>query len=431
MVEVQISYGKSHIPVLIPEENLLDVVKMPKIPDAENEVEAIIKALRNPIGTPPLSQLAAPGQKVAIVVDDITRPTPTKKLMDPIVKELEAIGIADEDVTVIFSTGSHRPHTMEEKAELLGKEYLSRFLAIDHDANDMTNMVNLGKTKRGTPVEVSKYLMEADLKILTGLIKPHSYAGYSGGGKSILPGVCSMNTIIANHDYDSTLHENALLGQIEGNPMRDDIEEAASLIHNCFMVNTILTSEKKIAAVVAGDIIKGHRAGADILDTWVKMPTKGPGDIIVAGCSYPTSISLYQAANAISTCLRIPAPIVRDGGTVIVTAPCEDGIGSDGAFYRLVSEAHSPQEVLEKLQQPGFFIHDQWAAQSYCGDLAKVNFILVSETLDEVILNKMLASYASSVQEALDSTILKCGSKSKVIVVQDASSVIPVLVSNA
>lgn len=175
-------------------------------------------------------------------------------------------------------------------------------------------------------------------------------------------------------------------------------------------------------------MIKAHRAGADMLDTWVKMPTKGPGDIIVAGCSYPTSISLYQAANAISTCLRIPDPIVRDGGTVIVTAPCEDGIGSDGPFYQLVSEANSPQEVLEKLRQPGFFAHDQWAAQSYCGDLAKVEFLLVSETLDETTLKKMLAAYASSVQEGLDRTLLKHGPDSKVIVVQDASSVIPVLV---
>jgi len=428
MIEVKISYGKEQIPVLIPEKNFLDIVKLPEIPELSDEEGAIINALENPIGMSPLRQLASPGQKVAIIVDDITRPTPTKKLLGPIVNILEDMGILDQNVTVIFSTGSHRSHTIEEKAMLLGEEYLSRFHVMDHDANDTKNMINLGRTSRGTPVEVNRYLIEADLKILTGLIKPHSYAGYSGGGKSILPGVCSMNTIIADHDYESTLHEFALLGQIDGNPMRKDIEEAASMIPNCFMLNTIMTPDKKIAAVVAGDMIKAHRAGANILDTWVKMPTKGPGDIIVAGCSHPTSISLYQAANAISTCLRIPTPIVKEAGTVIVTAPCPEGIGSDGPFYQLVSEAKSPEEVLNKLQQPGFFVHDQWAAQSYCGDLAKVNLIMVSETLDEAILRKMLAEYAFSVQAALENTLKKYGPSSKVIVVQDASSVIPVLI---
>ncbi|MEL7568156.1 MAG: nickel-dependent lactate racemase [Dehalobacterium sp.] len=428
MIKVMISYGKEQIPVLIPKENFLDIVKLPQIPELKDEEGAIINALENPIGTLPLRQLASPGQKVTIIVDDITRPTPTKKMMGPIVKILEDMGILDQDVTVIFSTGSHRFHTIEEKTMLLGEEYLSRFRVIDHDANDIKNMINLGRTSRGTPVEVSKYLIEADLKILTGLIKPHSYAGYSGGGKSILPGVCSMNTIIADHDYASTLHEFALLGQIEGNPMRKDIEEAASMIPNCFIVNTIITPDKKIAAVVAGDMIQAHRHGAHILDNWVKIPTKGPGDIIVAGCSHPTSISLYQAANAISTCLRIPTPIVRDGGTVIVTAPCPDGIGSDGPFYQLVSEAKSPEEVLNKLQQPGFFVHDQWAAQSYCGDLAKVDLIMISETLDERILNEMLAGYAFSVQDGLENSLKKHGPSSKVIVVQDASCVIPALI---
>jgi nickel-dependent lactate racemase len=401
----------------------------PEIPSLKDEKAEIIRALRNPIGSAPLNQLAVPGHKVVILVDDITRPTPTKKLLGPIIKELKVVGIADKDISIIFSTGSHRPHTLKEKINLLGEEYLSRFRVIDHDAHDMKNMVNLGKTSRGTPVEVNKYVLEADLKILTGLIKPHSYAGYTGGGKSILPGVCSINTIIADHNYDSTLHENALLGQIDGNPMREDIEEAASLINNCFIVNVILNSKKEIAAVVAGDMIKAHRTGVNILNTWVRIPTKGPGDIIIAGCSYPTSISLYQAANAISTCLRIPTPIVRDGGTVIVTAPCEDGIGSDGAFYRLVSEANNPQEVLKKLQQHGFFVHDQWAAQSYCGDLVKANLVLVSETLNETILKRMFASYAATAQEALDSTLIKYGSQSKIIVLQDASCVIPVLVS--
>lgn len=426
MAEVKISYGEKSLTVRVPEKNLLDYVCLPDVPGVTNEEEAITRAIKNPIEMESLEKLAAPGQKIAIVVNDITRATPTHKFLPPIVRELETAGIKDEDITVVFATGSHRSHTNEEKKFLLGAEFASRFKAIDHDANDKGSMVFLGHTSRGTPVEVNKHVAGANLKILTGLIKPHSYAGYSGGGKSLLPGVCSMDTIIADHDYDSTLHPNALVGHMEGNPIRVDIEEAALLVDNCFIVNGILNSKKEIVSVVAGDMIKAHREGARLLDTWAKIPVKGPADIVITGCSHPTSISYYQAVNAISHCTRIPEPIVKPGGTVIITAPCPDGIGSDGPFYELVKEAASPAEVLKKLRQPGFFVHDQWAAQSYCGDLMVANLIMVTDTIDPKTVEDMLATYAPSVQEALDMAIEKLGPKSKVVVVSDSPYIIPV-----
>ena len=427
MIEVKISYGKKILTVHVPEKNLLDYACMRDVPGVANEEEAITRAIKNPIEMESLGKLAAPGQKIAIVVDDITRPTPTHKFLPPIAKELESAGIKDEDITVVFATGSHRAHTNDEKEFLLGAEFASRFKTVDHDANDKESMVFMGHTSRGTPVEVNKHVANADLKILTGSIKPHSYAGYSGGGKALLPGVCSMDTIIADHDYDSTLHPNALVGQMEGNPIRVDIEEAAFLVDNCFIVNGILNSKKEIVAVVAGDMIKAHREGARLLDSWAKVPVKGPADIVIAGCSHPTSISYYQAANAISHCVRIPEPIVRPGGSVIVAAPCPDGLGSDGPFYDLVKEANSPGEVLEKLRQPGFFVHDQWAAQSYCGDLMVVNLIMVTDAIDQKTVADMLATYAPSVKVALDMALEKLGPESKVIVISDSPYIIPVL----
>ncbi len=426
MIETKISYGKKILSVHVPEKNLLDYIYLPDVPGVANEEEAIIRALNNPIGMESLGRLAKSGNKIAIVVDDITRPTPTYKFLPPIVKELESKGIRDEDIVVVFATGSHRPHTDDEKESLLGIEFACRFKTVDHDANDKESMVFLGHTSRGTPVEVNKYVANADLKILTGLIKPHSYAGYSGGGKSLLPGVCSMDTIIANHDYDSTLHPNALVGHMAGNPIRVDIEEASLLVDNCFIVNGILNSKKEIVSVVAGDMIRAHREGAKLLDSWAKVPVKGPADIVVTGCSHPTSISYYQAVNAISHCVRIPEPIVRLGGTVIVAAPCPDGLGSDGPFYELVKEANSPGEVLEKLRQPGFFVHDQWAAQSYCGDLMIVNLIMVTDTIDQKTVKEMLATYAPSVQTALDTSLEKYGPDSKVVVISDSPYIIPV-----
>ena len=426
MVELEIAYGKKFLSVGVPAENLLDYACMPDVFGVANEEEAIARALKNPVDMQTLENLAAPGRKITIVVDDITRPTPTRKFLGPIVEELGAAGIRDANITVVIATGSHRLHTDEEKEFLLGAEFASRFRTIDHDANDKDAMVYLGRTSRGTPVEVNKHVAEADLKILTGSIKPHSYAGYSGGGKALLPGVCSMDTIIADHDYDSTLHPNALVGHMEGNPIRVDIEEAALLVDNCFMVNGILNSKKEIVSVVAGDVIKAHREGVKLLDSWAKVPVKGPADVVIAGCSHPTSISYYQAVNAISHCVRIRQPIVRPGGTIIVAAPCPDGIGSDGPFYDLVKAANSPAEVLEKLRQPGFFVHDQWAAQSYCGDLMVVNLIVVTGGIDQRTVEEMLATYAPSIQEALDMALEKHGQESKVVVISDSPYIIPV-----
>ena len=427
MVETKIFYGKNTLTVHVPERNLLDYVRLPSVLGAPSEMEAIAQAIRHPVEMEPLVKLATRSNKVAMVVDDITRPTPTHKFLVPIVKALESAGILDKNVKIVFANGSHRPHTDEEKVFLLGAEFASRFTTIDHDANDKSSLVSLGKTSRGTPVEVNKHVVESDLKILIGLIKPHSYAGYSGGGKSLLPGVCSMHTIIADHDYESTLHPNALVGHMQGNPIRDDIEEAAFLVDNCFIVNGILNAQKEIVAVVAGDMIKAHREGTKILDSWAKIPVKGPADIVIAGCSHPTSISFYQAVNAISHCTRLPEPIVRPGGTVIVTAPCPEGIGSDGPFYDLVKAANSPSEVLEKLRQPGFFIHDQWAAQSYCGDLMVADLIMVTENTNKMIVEDMMAAYAPSIQTAMDMAFEKHGKHSKMIVMKDSPYTIPAL----
>ena len=426
-MELKISYGKKTQVVSVPPDNFLDYACLPEVPGVDDEGEAIVRAIKNPVAMSPLNQLAKGGQKVAIVADDITRPTPTHQFLTPIIDELAVAGIGDQDIAIVFATGSHRPHTEEEKKYLLGTEFASRFKTIDHDANDKAGMELLGHTSRGTPVEVNRHVIEADLKILTGLIKPHSYAGYSGGGKSLLPGVCGMDTIIADHDYHSTLHPNAIVGNMKGNPIREDIEEAPRLVDNCFIVNGILNSKKEIVSVVAGDMIKAHRQGVKLLESWAKVPVKGPADIVIAGCSHPTSISYYQASNALSHCVRIPKPIVKPGGTVIVAAPCPDGLGSVGPFYDLVKEATSPGEVLEKLRQPDFFVHDQWAAQSYCGDLLVANLIMVTDTIDQKTVEEMLATYAPSVQTALDMALARLGPASKVIVVSDSPYIIPVL----
>jgi nickel-dependent lactate racemase len=242
-----ISYGKSKIDVSVPGDNLIGYFEPNKI-EAAGDAEVIIKnALKNPIGLPTIAELAKPGQKVAIVVDDNTRPTPTHIMLPYILEELHGAGIMAEDISIVFANGSHRLNTKEEQIRLLGGEHiLEKYFVWDHDPNDMENIRYLGRTSRNTPVHVNRYVADADLRILLGLIKPHSVAGYTGGGKSILPGVSSIETIISDHNYEATGHPRSILGVIDGNPIRSDLEEAASLVYPAFILNVVFFSIHKI-----------------------------------------------------------------------------------------------------------------------------------------------------------------------------------------
>lgn len=428
MVEtIKICYGRKMLPISIPKKNLLAVLSLPDTPGLENVEQKIIEALNEPIGMPRLQQLLSVGKKIAIVVDDITRPTPTQVLLKPVIDQLTACGIRDSDITIIFANGTHRKHTEQEKEFLLGKEYVNRFKALDHDARDDENLIYLGTTSRGTPVRVNKFVVEADLRILTGLIKPHSYAGYSGGGKSILPGVCGMDTIIADHSYEATSHPKSILGEVEGNPLRQDIEEAVSILGPCFIVNAILNAKKEIVDIVTGDMIKAHREGIRKVNKLVAKTVPEQADIVVAGCGYPTSISFYQSTNAFSHCVRLKKPIVRKGGTIIVASPCTEGMGTEGPFYDLIKGAKSPEEVLMKLQQPGYFVQDQWVAQEYCSALTLAKLVFVSDTIKKETIENMFGKFANSVQEAIDTAIIEYGSNCKITVVPDSPNTLPML----
>lgn len=422
-----ISYGKEKITVRVPDENLIGCFKPRQLESSLNEDSVITEALANPIGLPPLNEIAKKGMKIAIVVDDNTRPTPTAKMLPFILDILHSKGVGEEDITIVFANGSHRLNTREEQVHLLGGEHiLNRYKICDHNPHDISSLTYLGKTSRGTPVHINKYVAGADLRILTGLIKPHAVAGYTGGGKSILPGVSSIETIISDHNYQATSHDKAVLGVIDGNPIRSDIEEAAHLISPCFILNVILDDDKKIVSAVAGDMIEAHRAGAKMLDELVCVPVHEEADIIVAGCSYPTSINLYQSVNAVLNCMRMVRPIIKKGGIVIAAAPCTEGIGG-GPFHQLVKESPTIQAVLDKISEIGFFLHDQWAAQLWASALIYSDVYLVAEGLTNDQVIEMKATPFSSVQQAFDKALMIKGKESRVTVLSDAPYTIPKL----
>jgi nickel-dependent lactate racemase len=426
-MNVHLAYGKETLSVEIPVQNLIGEYKPKKITGGAGEDLIIEKALENPIGSPKLADMVKAGDSAAIVVDDNTRPTPTAKIIPRILSILHDRGVEKKDITLVFANGSHRLNTREEQIKILGDEkYIREYRISDHDVHDTANLRHLGSTSRGTPVSINSYVADADIRILIGLIKPHAFAGYTGGGKSILPGVSSMETIIADHDYNATKHPRSILGVVDGNLIRSDIEEAAGLLSPCFIFNAILDDDKKIIGAVAGDMIKAHREGVKMLDEIVRVEIPEIADIVVAGCSHPTSVNLYQSVNAVINCTKIEKPIVKEGGIIILASPCPEKIGG-GPFYSLVSEAPSLEKVLEKLADPKTFIHDQWAAQAWATALLYCDVFLVSSGISDGEAAGMKVRPFADVPAAVKDALARKGGDARITVLSDAPYVIPYL----
>ena len=280
-------------------------------------LDEVIRSIRNPIGTEKLDQIIGGGEKVVIITSDITRPVPSYIIIPPILDELYKIGVKKEDITVVFALGSHRPHTEQEMIELVGERVFREVKCIDSDANDC---IRMGITKGGTPVDIFRTVAEADRRICVGNIEYHYFAGYSGGSKAIMPGVSTPAAIQANHKM--MVLEDARVGKLEGNPIRDDLNEAIQYCPIDFIVNVILNEKKEIIYSVAGDFINAHKVGCDFLDKIYKKRLKEKADIIIVSQGgFPKDINLYQTQKALENAKYA----IKDGGIIVLVGACSEG----------------------------------------------------------------------------------------------------------
>lgn len=420
---IEIPYGKEMRTIDIPEEKIIGVINpLPgdEIKDLNREVES---SLSEPIGSPPLTKLIKPGAKIVIIVDDNTRPTPTRKLLEPILKVLAESGVLREQIRIIFALGAHRKLTEEEKREILGDEIFENYQSEDHEARDRNSLIDLGKTSFQTPVVINKKVYEADLRILTGLIKPHNLAGYSGGGKAILPGVCGLETIKFNHGFKSMAHPSSATGVIEGNPIREDIEELSKLLGPTFLVNVVMDYQKRICRVVSGDLIEAHRAGANFLDQIAKRRVSKPGDICICGTPDPVDVSFYQMLNSVGAPVRLRKPVINPGGTIIVAGRAHECI-STGDFYEMLRD-HSREELWKMIQSEEGKIQERSALHTFLEADRRYRIVVVSEEKNEKLFKEMGIEFYSDLQRAVDETGKKYESKCNTIVMPYSPYVIP------
>ena len=338
--KIPVAFGSSTIELDIPERNISSVI-LPSEPEKRKEAAFLVKkALENPINSRRLSEIINPNIRIVIIVSDVTRPTPTAKFLPLLLEELYLGGAKDENITIVFALGLHRNQSAEESRKLVGEEVYEKIRCIQHDTNRCRH---IGITSRGTPIEIFEDVLDADVIIGTGSIEFHYYAGYSGGAKSVLPGVSSQEAVITNHKM--MIDEKAVSGRVDS-PVRQDMEEAAKVAGLAFILNVVLDSKKEIVAAVAGDFIEAHRKGVEVVDSMYKVPVE-PADAVIVSCGgFPKDINLFQANKALDHATQA----VKEGGSIILVAECAEGIGNQ-VYECWNRECQNPEDAIERFKQ--------------------------------------------------------------------------------
>lgn len=376
---------------------------------------AVRKALHDPIGGPGLGQIVKAGEKVAVITSDITRPMPTWLVMPALLDELYKAGVRAEDVTLVFALGSHRKHTEEEKRKLAGERAYKEIRCED---SDPLQCIHMGTTSYGTPVDITRRVAEADRRICLGNIEYHYFAGYSGGAKAIMPGVSTREAIQANHSR--MVDPLACAGNLETNPIRRDIEEAADICGVDFIVNVVLDEHKRIIHAAAGDVTKAHREGCRFLDRLYQTRIREKAEIvIVSQGGAPKDLNLYQTQKALDNAKHA----VKDGGTVILMGSCREGLG-ERVFERWMLEAKQPEELIQRVQRD--FQLGGHKAAAIAMVLEHAEICLVSELQPDFVKELFMQPY-SDVQEAFDAVLPKYGEDAKVILMPYGGSTLPKL----
>ncbi len=373
MKQIDIPYGRGAVSVQTdPTRAHWDVIRPAFEPALEGPKQLFHKAVRDPIGTKPLTEIVTPSDRVLIATSDGTRPVPNKQLIPWLLEELP---VSPDQVTVLIGTGTHRPNTKREIVEMFGEDLVRRVRIVNHDAFDETQNERVGKTADGTTVFLNREYLNADVRIALGFIEPHFFAGFSGGPKAVAPGVAGIETIFRLHRAELIADPNSTWGVLYENPLHREIRECVALCPPDFLINVTLNAEKKISGYYAGDLSLAHTKGCADVKASAMVPVKTPFPLVVTSNSgFPLDQNLYQTVKGISAAARI----VTDGGTILVASACSDGVPDHGNFAALMREGHTPADVIESVyaREP---ILDQWQAQILSGILDRVDVKVYTE----------------------------------------------------
>lgn len=409
-MEVPLKYGHETRRLRIGEAGLRVSVLTPgRTSAAGDEPSRIRAALASPIGSPRLSQLVSPGQRVAIVTADIPRPCPSRRMLPLVLQELHTAGIAERDITVVLGLGTHRAHTLEERRALVGEEVFGRVRCIDSDPSAVERV---GITRRGTPIEVFTPVLRADVRVCLGVIEYHYFAGYSGGVKALVPGVCSASTI--QHNHRRMTEPGAVAGRLEGNPVREDIEEAGELVGADFILNAVLDEDQRVVRAVAGHPRLAHRAGCAALDAFGRALVDRQADVVVVGAGgHPKDITLYQVQKALDNARQV----VRPGGVLLLVAECPEGLGNR-TFEDWMQDPGGPDAILARIRRDFVLGGHKAAAVALAMKQAEIHLV-------SALPAGLARSLGFSPFSDVDAALAKAAPNPFVVVMPEGGSVLP------
>ncbi|CEN22298.1 nickel-dependent lactate racemase [Paraclostridium sordellii] len=421
-MEIKLPYSKSGMYVNIPDKNMIKVLqsKAHDFKTTLSESEIVKKALENPIESETLEELVKDKKDVVIITSDHTRPVPSRITLPIILNKIRNSN-PDIDIKIIISTGCHRPSTREELVYKMGEEIVDKENIIMHFANYEESMVKVGKLPSGGDLIVNKAIMETDLLIAEGFIEPHFFAGFSGGRKSVLPGVASVKTIMYNHCSEFIDSPYARTGNLKNNPIHEDMLQAAKSVNLAFILNVAIDKDKKVIGAFAGNLEKAHEAGCEFVTKLSKVDSVDADIVVSTNGGYPLDQNIYQTVKGMTAA----EATCKENGVIIMVSACNDGHGGQ-SFYDSVASASSPTEILEKVRKipKSETIPDQWEFQILARILDKFTVIMVTDLCDPQMIKNMHMKHASSFEEALQMAFDIKGKDAKVAVIPDGVSVI-------
>jgi nickel-dependent lactate racemase len=416
-MQVALAYGRGRKVIAVPDDAM--IITPHELEGLADERGAFEAAVRAPIDTPPLRDLATSTSTVAIVIADITRPSPSERLVPWIMAELAHV--PRENFVIINGTGSHRANTRDELIQMLGAEIVETVRIVNHNAFDDTGLTHLGRTSYGGEIWVNNEYLNADVRIVTGFIEPHFFAGFSGGPKGIIPGVAGIKTIMHLHNAQMIGDPRSTWGRLDDNPVQGEIREAVALATPHFMVNVALNAHRAITALWAGHYLTAHEVGCQFVAQHATRPVDDVFDVVITTNSgYPLDQNLYQAVKGMSAAARI----VKPGGAIIAAAECSDGVPDHGNFKDLLQMRHSAEELLAMIEAPDFELYDQWQAQSQALVQRKAGVYLYS-SLDPATVRNAMLTPIDDIETTLAALIAQYGPKARVAVLPEGPQTVP------
>ena len=417
-----LAYGKTGHGVHLSDEYNIDIIEPLWLEGIKDQSNAISDALKNPYESRPLKKILGKNDKVAIIFSDITRATPYHIILPPLLNELQ--NIPKENICFFCANGTHRSATDRELIDILGESVFRNYAIIQNEAENSELHEYVGTTLSGNEIYLNKKILDCKLKILTGFIEPHFFAGFSGGPKALVPGMASINTIKYNHSISQLSRENVTWGVTAGNPLWEEMMEAAEFVPGLFLLNITLNRNKAITNVFAGDLRAAHMAGCQYVKNSAMAPVSNLYDIVITSNSgYPLDLNIYQTVKGMSAA----AQIVKEGGSIIMAAECWDGIPSNSDYERILTSVNSVNDLMDFIMANESDLKDTWQIYYQAMIQKKADVYLFSDQLDDTTIKKALLNPAGDIGRLTDELVSRIGPQAKICILPEGPMTIPYL----